>query len=128
MSNNKLWVGVDPALPGSDETVVRILSRDKYLMAYLNRFEPEAEKKEIYIVARDLRTAYLYSGWHRHHIEDNPNIVFKYVGHENDLRGFENIDIYLVTTWRQHARAYEIRELVNILVQSGRATVKEVEW
>lgn len=95
---------------------------------FQGEFPAPTEKKEIYIVARDLRTAHLYSGWHRHHIENNPDIVFKYVGHENDLRGRENIDIYLVTTWRQHERSLEIKEVVDILVQSGRATVKEVEW
>lgn len=95
---------------------------------FLNEWVSPPEQKTIYIVARDVRTARLYSGWYRRHIEDNPDIVFRFVGHEDDLRGRENIEIHLVTTWLDNRRASEIKEVVDVLVQSKRATVKEVEW
>ena len=144
MSDKKTTVGIDPALPGSEETVYsqfgpspilrRLLeltrngSDAKFRKEYLNEFPTPPEPKTVYIVARDVRTARNYSGWYRHHIENNPDIVFKFVGRKEDLVGLKNVEIHLVTTWQLHYQAWQIKEFVDELVQSGRATVKEVEW
>lgn len=97
--------------------------------AYLNEWESHAavdaarEEKEIFVVARDYHAARLYA--QLHNIEKKR---FKYVSHESGLYGRSNIEIHLVTTCSEHERYTEIMHYIKVLVQSGRATVKEVTW
>lgn len=100
----------------------------EFRKSMLNEWVSPSEQKIIYIVARDLRTARLYSNWYRHYIENNPEIVFRYVDHENALRSRIGIEIHFVTTWDENERGREIRDFAKQLVASNSAVLRDIEW
>lgn len=94
----------------------------------LNEWALPDPVKIIYLLIRDYAAACIYQGWYRNHIDNNPNIIFKCIREVHDLAGRSGIEIHLATTCREHERYNEIMAYINVLVQAGKATVKEVEW
>lgn len=97
--------------------------------AYLNEWRDHAavdvarEEKEIFVVARDYNTMKLYA--QLSHIKLG---TIKYVRHEDDLRGRNEIEIRFITTCLDHERYHQIVEVAKWLEGQGGAVIKEVEW